>query len=344
MMAGPSRTPSYAGIGSRRTPPETLGQMRAIAARLARRGLVLRSGGADGADTAFEAGCDAAGGQKEIYLPARAFNGNGSRLFPPSQAALDLAAQIHPTWSHLSVFAQQLHGRNSHQVLGVSLDDPVLFVLAWTPDGAENEFERSRETGGTGQAIALASRQQVPVINLARPGALDRIAAILRAHGVIAAEDHRADGHAPATGKAGSSDEATAGLLVIQSAPASAANRVYVAEAGQADIFGDPGQPGSAATPFVPGRIRFRRGVRLPANATYVGRPSVWGNPFVVGSASYPTRVEAVAAMRVWVKGQPALIERAKRELRGRTLACWCPVGDGLPCHADIWLELANAD
>ena len=26
--------------------------------------------------------------------------------------------------------------------------------------------------------------------------------------------------------------------------------------------------------------------------------------------------------------------------LRGRDLACWCPVGD--PCHADVLLELAN--
>lgn len=28
--------------------------------------------------------------------------------------------------------------------------------------------------------------------------------------------------------------------------------------------------------------------------------------------------------------------------LRGRDLVCWCPL-DGLPCHADVLLELANA-
>jgi hypothetical protein len=28
-------------------------------------------------------------------------------------------------------------------------------------------------------------------------------------------------------------------------------------------------------------------------------------------------------------------------ELRGHDLACWCRIGD--PCHADVWLEVANA-
>lgn len=159
--------------------------MHEIALRLARRGLVLRSGGADGADSAFEAGCDAAGGRKEIWLPAKGFNGSSSALFPPTDAAKRVAAAAHPLWPRLSMFAQQLHARNAHQVLGADLDDPVLFVVAWTPDGAECEAERTHATGGTGQAITLASRAGVPVINLARPGGLDRIAAALRQHGLL---------------------------------------------------------------------------------------------------------------------------------------------------------------
>jgi len=38
---------------------------------------------------------------------------------------------------------------------------------------------------------------------------------------------------------------------------------------------------------------------------------------------------------------QPELIERAKRELRGRTIACWCKPE---ACHGDILAELADAD
>ena len=29
------------------------------------------------------------------------------------------------------------------------------------------------------------------------------------------------------------------------------------------------------------------------------------------------------------------------RELRGKDLACWCPLDK--PCHADVLLEIANA-
>ncbi len=38
--------------------------------------------------------------------------------------------------------------------------------------------------------------------------------------------------------------------------------------------------------------------------------------------------------------GYPPL-EEIRAELRGKDLACWCPL-DG-PCHADVLLEIANA-
>jgi hypothetical protein len=38
---------------------------------------------------------------------------------------------------------------------------------------------------------------------------------------------------------------------------------------------------------------------------------------------------------------QPALVERARRELRGHDLTCWCAP---LPCHADVLLEVSNSD
>jgi hypothetical protein len=32
----------------------------------------------------------------------------------------------------------------------------------------------------------------------------------------------------------------------------------------------------------------------------------------------------------------------ARRELRGKDLACYCPEGE--PCHADVLLEIANSN
>ena len=53
----------YAGIGSRKTPHDTCDLMTKIAIALDNRGYILRSGGAKGADKAFEAGSDT----QEIY-------------------------------------------------------------------------------------------------------------------------------------------------------------------------------------------------------------------------------------------------------------------------------------
>jgi hypothetical protein len=60
----------YAGIGARETPEEVLKQMESISSRMRELGYTLRSGGARGADTAFESN---SGSQKEIYLPYRGF-------------------------------------------------------------------------------------------------------------------------------------------------------------------------------------------------------------------------------------------------------------------------------
>lgn len=168
---------TYAGIGSRKTPPETIGRMVAAAERLARMGYTLRSGGADGADVAFERGADV---QKEIYLPWADFNSNPSGFYPPLPEAFDIAASLHPAWDRLSHAAKKLMARNSHQILGADLRSPSRFVICWTPCGAECESDRTSATGGTGQAITLASRHGIAVFNLAKPDAGERLLAFLK--------------------------------------------------------------------------------------------------------------------------------------------------------------------
>ena len=159
---------TYAGVGSRRTPEERIGR------RLAELGWTLRTGGAEGADQAFERGARAGGGAVEIFLPWPGFSGyKNGRLERPSVEAVRVASSLHPAWERLSPAAKKLIARNSHQVLGAGMDDPVAVVICWTPDGAETEAECGRETGGTGQAIRPASRLGVPVVNLKRPGALE---------------------------------------------------------------------------------------------------------------------------------------------------------------------------
>lgn len=172
---------TYAGVGSRKTPTEVLRLMERIGKRLAELGWTLRTGGAEGADQAFERGARAGGGGVEVFLPWPGFSGySDGRLKRPSAEAVRVAATLHPAWERLSPAARQLIARNGHQVLGASMDDPVALVICWTPDGAESEAECGLETGGTGQAIRLASRWGVPVVNLKRAGALERIARLVR--------------------------------------------------------------------------------------------------------------------------------------------------------------------
>ena len=91
-----------------------------------------------------------------------------------------------------------------------------------------------------------------------------------------------------------------------------------------------------------PRRIQRKRtkGWRMPEGAVYVGRPTQWGNPCMVG-VDVNTRAEAVDSFRAFVLQAPNFCEAVRRELRGRDLVCWCT--EGQPCHADVLLEIANA-
>lgn len=94
--------------------------------------------------------------------------------------------------------------------------------------------------------------------------------------------------------------------------------------------------------PLIPTRIQLRRtrGWRKPAGAVVVARPSRWGNPFIISDRQ--TRQQAVDNYRTaLLDGRlQNSIDRARRELGGRDLACWCPLDQ--PCHADVLLEVAN--
>lgn len=154
----PSMT--YAGIGSRETPGNILIEMKYLADELQTLGFKLYSGAADGADKAFSDGCT----NKVEFLPWKGFNNSNSEYCIPSPKAFELASEIHPNWNALREGGRKLMARNCYQILGLDLKSPVDFVLCWTPDGAETKT--GYNTGGTGQAIRLANRYGIPIINM----------------------------------------------------------------------------------------------------------------------------------------------------------------------------------
>jgi hypothetical protein len=142
--------------------------MTRIAKALQKRGYILRSGGADGADEAFEVG---AGDQKEIYLPWRGFNGSDSPRHVVTAAAIAKSLEYHPAGQYLKPPVQKIMGRNAYQVLGEDLNSPSEFVVCWTPFGIEN----IQKAGGTGQALRIALDYGIPIFNLREADALEQL-------------------------------------------------------------------------------------------------------------------------------------------------------------------------
>jgi len=148
----------YAGIGARKTPDNILELMGKVAKKLGEEDWILRSGGAEGADSAFEKG--AKNFEKQIFLPWKGFNNNDSNLYAYEQQHEDLAIQHHPNFRGLTQGAKKMMIRNSAQIIG--LEDsckPSSFVICWTKDG--------KIAGGTGQALRVSKSLDIPIVNLA---------------------------------------------------------------------------------------------------------------------------------------------------------------------------------
>ena len=72
----------------------------------------------------------------------------------------------------------------------------------------------------------------------------------------------------------------------------------------------------------------------IPPGAVYIGRPSKWGNPFVIGKDG--TRKEVIQKYREWLFQHPEFIEAARRALAGKDLVCYCAPK---ACHGDVLIE-----
>ncbi len=61
-----------------------------------------------------------------------------------------------------------------------------------------------------------------------------------------------------------------------------------------------------------------------------IGRPSKWGNPFVIGKDG--NREQVIQKYADWIIEQPELM-KCLSELQGKILGCYCKPQD---CHGDI--------
>ena len=172
---------AYAGVGSRRTPPDVLAAMADIAQTLGDAGTALSTGGAYGADKAFETGALRTDAPITVHTPWPGYNGYRPGRDPESDidvvhpkpadrirgtAYADIAHEHHPQWSRCSRGVRALFVRNVSILAGALDDDgatlPVRAVVAYTPNG----LALGREAGGTGHTLRAAAALGIPFVNL----------------------------------------------------------------------------------------------------------------------------------------------------------------------------------
>lgn len=68
----------------------------------------------------------------------------------------------------------------------------------------------------------------------------------------------------------------------------------------------------------------------------YIGRGSIWGNPFIIGKDG--DRDEVIKKYEDYIKTCPDLLDSLPK-LKGKRLGCFCKPK---ACHGDVLVKLVN--
>lgn len=143
----------YTGVGSRRTPENILDLIEKISTKLDGLGYTLRSGGAKGADIAFEVACT----NKIIYLPFKEYRPEDFYHFGVTDEHIEYSMKFHPKPEYPTEFQKHYLGRNLYQVLGHNLKTPSKFLIAWW---------NPEKPSGTSHTARIAKAHNIPCFNL----------------------------------------------------------------------------------------------------------------------------------------------------------------------------------
>jgi hypothetical protein len=159
----------YCGIGSRKVPIKIGNWMTSISGILEQCGYTLRSGKALGSDTFFEKGVKNPD-NKEIFIhsDAKPWAFAVVKRYMPNDRP--------DTFDSWDAYVKGLLARNMMQVLGENGEEPVKFVVCWTPQG---DYQSS-DVGGTGYALRCALDHGIPTYNLNYPDQMNAFKDLMR--------------------------------------------------------------------------------------------------------------------------------------------------------------------
>jgi hypothetical protein len=170
---------AYAGIGSRTISEQESVEIHDIANRLSK-SYVVYSGNACGADISFQIG---SGGTCVINLPWDGFNDNKYDIkdslcsyVVEDEESIESVKEFHPNYSALGYAGKKLMARNYRQIMGFKpLYPKVDFVIC-----CADEDKKGNVKGGTGQAVRIAQKFKIPVINIRREGWKKHLIGVLK--------------------------------------------------------------------------------------------------------------------------------------------------------------------
>lgn len=160
----------YSGVGSREISDEAKKICFEVGKQMALAGWTLRSGAAEGADTAFEQGALSVGGKCEIYLPWKGYSNHPYGTYDIPKEAFAIAGGHHNYYDRVSQGVQKLLARNVQILLGKNLDKPSELVLAWW----------NEESRGTRHTLSVAATYEIKSYNLADVSVLDLMRALAK--------------------------------------------------------------------------------------------------------------------------------------------------------------------
>lgn len=176
---------TYTGVGSRETPLYILYMMSELAVIFEKKGFVLRSGCATGADAAFEDALSDPANNAEIYVPNKGFAYNMGTTFKKhyiiprekfgthfdglfyQATRLIHQKDIWKFWKYCNKSnIMDLHNRNMFQVLGLDLKSKSNFNICYTKNKELKYDDTTNRTGGTGTSINASDIYNIELFNL----------------------------------------------------------------------------------------------------------------------------------------------------------------------------------
>lgn len=115
----------------------------------------------------------------EFHVPWKGFGDKESKFSYTPEEAKEIAKRCYPGWENLKLPMQGFSALKVRMLLGKDLKSATQMLIIWTEDGAESVRERTQTCGFTGIAIDVANQMKIPVFNLQRADALERIRAFL---------------------------------------------------------------------------------------------------------------------------------------------------------------------